>query len=55
MASTTRQFYSLGSMAMGAAALNDAAAWCLLVLAISLGNYRCLDSIENRYIFPLSI
>ena len=26
-----------GSMAMGAAALNDAAAWCLLVLAISLG------------------
>ena len=24
-------------MAMGAAALNDAAAWCLLVLAISLG------------------
>jgi Kef-type K+ transport system membrane component KefB len=27
-----------GSMAMGAAALNDAAAWCLLVLAISLAN-----------------
>jgi Kef-type K+ transport system membrane component KefB len=25
-------------MAMGAAALNDAAAWCLLVLAISLGD-----------------
>lgn len=27
-----------GSMAMGAAALNDAAAWCLLVLAISIAN-----------------
>ena len=27
-------------MAMGAAALNDAAAWCLLVLAISLGKQR---------------
>ena len=25
---------------MGAAALNDAAAWCLLVLAISLGKQR---------------
>lgn len=28
---------NVGAMAMGAAALNDAAAWCLLVLAISLG------------------
>ena len=30
-------YTAAGSMAMGAAALNDAAAWCLLVLAISLG------------------
>ena len=27
-----------GAMAMGAAALNDAAAWCLLILAISIAN-----------------
>ena len=33
-------YTAAGSMAMGAAALNDAAAWCLLVLAISLGKER---------------
>lgn len=34
-------------MAMGAAALNDAAAWCLLVLAISLGQIAAHSSIPS--------
>jgi hypothetical protein len=38
-------------MAMGAAALNDAAAWCLLVLAISLGQIISLQT-DNTLIYP---
>ena len=33
-----------GSMTMGAAALNDALAWCLLILAISIANASDMNS-----------
>jgi Kef-type K+ transport system membrane component KefB len=48
--SSAHIFYK-GSMAMGAAALNDAAAWCLLVLAISLGQIISLQT-DNTFIYP---